>query len=500
VRLNLRDSLERGALWVATYLDARQEQRSRQQFHHAVREQWRVRVGIPMALMPIGDCPKAPLSAVLLGIRIGTCEQRFMAEFDGFPAEVSVSHDGIGDRLRFTARSPEPQIDPMAWPPQTASYRQHLISGRCADRPIRLVDVGITQLGYASDVGNYADGHVASIVLGDGQVTSSQWSAYLLGLKLHGVRWQARLGDVEVSLRPIHPDLPWIGLAARARKIRQNRFWRIMESATFRRLAIPADLPRPVQVDLLFPEAVTAEAAERLLLEEFCWLLDLYAGRRVVLIGPWDAEERCGLLKDFGRPLAGLKTGDLGSGVMIRDYLDAVLPTWETMTEDERRDIRIGIGILRALPVELEAAVVVGGMGLEHLARAFLPPAEDGYELSKSQRAQVRSQLMDFAAAIAPESDWLRDLPLLVGRLFQRPAPDRIRQLCETFGVTVKEGEIKAYAETRNPVTHGRLPEATTDQKIKAMLFERHAIAVCLLRKLGYEGAVYDVREARTFR
>lgn len=500
MRLNLQDSLERGALRVATYLDVRQEQHGRHQFHHAVREQWRDRAGIPMSLMPVGDCPQAPLSALLLGIRLGTCEQRFMAEFDGFPAEVSVSHDRIGDRLRFTARSPEPQADPLAWPPQTVSYRRLLISGRCAGRAIRLVDVGVTDLGYASDVGNYADGHTASIVLGDGQITSSRWSAYLLGLKLYGVRWQGRLGDTEVSLRPVHPDPPWSGLAARARKIRQNRFWRTMESATFRRRAIPADLPQLVQVDLLFPAAVTAEVAERLLLEEFCWLLDLYAGRRVVLIGPWDAEERCGLLKDFGRPLAGLKTGDLGSGIMIRDYLDAVLPTWETMTEDERRDMRIGIGILRALPVELEAAVVVGAMGLEHLARALLPPAEDGYELSKSQRAQVRSQLAAFADTVAPESDWLRDLPLLVGRLFQRPAPDRIRQLCETFGVTVKEGEIKAYAETRNPVTHGRLPEATTDQKIEAMLFERHAIAVCLLRKLGYEGAVYDVREARTYR
>ena len=500
MRLNLQDSLERGVLRLATYLDARQKQRGRQQFNRVVREEWRDRAGIPMALMPVGDSPQAPLPAILLGIRLGTCEQRFMAEFDGFPAEASVSHDRIGDRLRFTARSPEPQADPLAWPHQTASYRRHLINGRCADRAIRLVDVGVTELGYASDVGNYADGHVASIVLGDGQVTSSKWSAYLLGLKLYGARWQGRLGEAEVSLRSVHPDLPWSGLAARARKIPQDRFWRITESATFRRRAIPADLPQPVQVDLLFPAAVTAEVAERLLLEQFCWLLDLYAGRRVVLVGPWDAEERCGLLKDFGRPLAGLKTGDLGSGIMIRDYLDAVLPTWEIMTEDDRRDIRIGIGILRALPVELEAAVVVGAMGLEHLARALLPPAEDGYELSKSQRAQVRSQLAAFADTIASDSDWLRDLPMLVGRLFQRPAPDRIRQLCETFGVTVKEGEIKAYAETRNPVTHGRLPEATTDQKIEAMLFERHAIAVCLLRKLGYEGAVYDVREARIHR
>ena len=339
MRLNLQDRLECGALRVARYLDARQEQQGRHQFHQAVREQWRDRAGIPMALMPVGDCPRASLSALLLGIRLGTCEQRFMAEFDGFPAEVSVSHDRIGDRLRFTARSPGPQADPLAWPPQTVSYRRLLISGRCAGRAIRLVDVGVTDIGYASDVGNYADGHTASIVLGDGQITSSQWSAYLLGLKLYGVQWQGRLGDAEVSLRTVHPDPPWSGLAARARKIRQNRFWRVMESATFRRRAIPADLPQLAQVDLLLPAAVTAEAAERLLLEEFGWLLDLYAGRRVVLIGPWDNEERCGLLKDFGRPLAGLKTGDLGSGIMVRDYLDAVLPTWETMTEDERRPL-----------------------------------------------------------------------------------------------------------------------------------------------------------------
>jgi hypothetical protein len=233
VRLNLPDSLERGALRLATYLDAWQGRRGRQQFHHVVREEWRDRAGIPMALMPVGDSPQASLPPVLLGIRLGTCKQRFTAEFDGFPAEASVSHDRIGDRLRFTARSPDPQADPLAWRHQTASYRRHLISGRCADRAIRLADVGVTELGYASDVGNYADGHVASIVIGDGQVTSSKWSAYLLGLKLYGARWQGRLGDAEVSLRPVHPDLPWSGLAARAREIPQNRFWRSWTSGQF---------------------------------------------------------------------------------------------------------------------------------------------------------------------------------------------------------------------------------------------------------------------------
>ncbi len=217
---NVQIRLERGALRMATYRSARQERQSRLERYRAARDLWRARAGIPLALLPIGDAPGAELSAVLMALRLGACDQCFTTEFEGFPAEVSVSHDQIGDRLRFTARSVTPEIDPLAWPPQTASHRKHSLTGRCADRAIRLAGVTLDDLGHASDVGGYAHGHTASIVLGDGQVTSQQWSAYVLGLKLNGTRWQGSFGEVDISLRPVHPDPPWSGLAARARKIR----------------------------------------------------------------------------------------------------------------------------------------------------------------------------------------------------------------------------------------------------------------------------------------
>jgi hypothetical protein len=167
------------------------------------------------------------------------------------------------------------------------------------------------------------------------------------------------------------------------------------------------------------------------------------------------------------------------------------------MTDDERHDMKIGIAILNALPPDLEAAVVIGAMGLEHLASALLPPAEEGYDLSKSQRGQVRDQLKALAETIAPDSNWLADLPRLEGKLFQRPASDRIGELCNMYGVPVGDKEISAYAAVRNPVTHGRIPGVSLEEKVQAMLFERHAIGVTLLRRLGFQGPIYDAREAR---
>lgn len=135
-------------------------------------------------------------------------------------------------------------------------------------------------------------------------------------------------------------------------------------------------------------------------------------------------------------------------------------------------------------------------MGLEHLASALLPPTKDGYDLSKAQQREIRSRLKVVAEEIAPGSDWLTDLPRLDGKLFQRPAPDRIDELCRAYGVELRDGEIKAYADARNPVTHGRIKAVPLEEKVRAMLFERHALGVVLLRKLGFLGRIYDTREA----
>jgi hypothetical protein len=456
---------------------------------------WQRRAGVPRAALAVAGTEGKPLPAVLLGIRLGTCDLSFQARLDGHPANISVSRDEVTDGLRITARQPEPFGQFGAWPEAEILQRRLSIEGRHDNRPVLLANVSLNALGHDSDLDGYATGHVSTLIVGDEAATSTRWSAYLLGLDLKAVPWQGDIRGTKVSLHTVPPEPRWTGLAARARKIRQNRFWSAAEWATWHRSAVPADLPPLVRADLEFSSPVNSEQAELSLLEDVCWVLDLYAGRRLLPIGTWNDRETCGRLTDLGRPLRS-RQSIVASNVLLRDYLNSVLPVWNGMGDDESRDIKIGIAVLYALGPDLEAAVVVGAMGLEHLASALLPPPENGYDLKPSDRRQILSRLRAAAEEIAPGSDWIADLPRVEGNIFHRPASDRIGELCESSGVEIEEGEIKAYASVRNPVTHGRIPSVPLDEKIRAMLFERHAIGVVLLRKLSYQGSVYDTREA----
>ena len=445
--------------------------------------------------MAVAGTEGYPLPAVLLGIRLGTCELSFQTRLDGHPANISVSRDEATDGLRFAARQPEPLAQFGAWPGAEILQRRLSIEGQQDKHAVRLANVSINALGHDSDLDGYATGHVSALIVGDESATSTRWSAYLLGLDLKAVPWHGDIRGTKVTLSLVPPEPRWTGLAAQSRRIRQNRFWAAAEWATWRRSAVPPDLPPLVQVDLGFSSPVNSEEAELSLLEDVCWVLDLYAGRRLLPIGTWDDRGTCGRLSDLGRPLRS-RQSTVASGVLLPNFLNCVLPVWNGMGDDERRDIKIGIAALYALGAELEVAVVVGAMGLEHLASALLPPAEDGYDVTPSDRRKILSKLRDAAEEIVPGSGWAADLPRVEGRIFQRPASDRIGELCDAFGVDVAEGEMKAYANVRNPVTHGRIPTVALDEKIRAMLFERHAIGVVLLRKLGYLGPIYDSRDA----
>lgn len=487
--------IEKALFAAASRLDqSRQRKRQLDEFrvNAAV---WRRRAGVPRAALAVADTEGKPLPAILLGVRLGTCDLSFQSRLDGHPAWISVSRDEAADGLRITARQPEPFGQFGDWPGAEILQSRLSIEGRHGNRPVRLENVSLNASGHDSDLDGYATGHVSTLVVGDASATSTRWSAYLLGLDLKAVPWQGDVRGTKVSLHPVPPEPRWTGLAARARQIRQNRFWSAAEWATWHRSAVPPDLPPLVRADLEFPAPVNSEAAELALLEDACWVLDLHAGRRILPVGVWNDRETCGRLTDLGRPLRD-RQPVVAASVLLRDYLSSVLPVWNGMSDDERRDVKIGIAVLYALGADLEAAVVVGAMGLEHLASALLPPAEDGYDVTPGNRAKVFSRLEEAAEEIARGSDWAADLPRLKGRIFQRPASDRIGELCGTFGVETEEGELKAYADVRNPVTHGRIPTVALDKKVRAMLFEKHAIGAVLLRKLGYHGPVYDTREA----
>ena len=487
--------IEKALFTVARRLDQNRQRRRQSDEFRVNAAIWQRRAGVPRAALAVVSAEGNPLPAVLLGVRLGTCDLSFQTRLDGHPANISVSRDEVADGLRITARQPEPFGQFGAWPRAEILQRRLSIEGRHDNRPVCLANVSLNALGHDSDLDGYATGHVSTLIIGDVSATSTRWSAYLLGLDLKAVPWQGDIGGTKVSLHTVPPEPRWTGLAARARKIRQNRFWSAAEWATWHRSAVPADLPPLVRADLEFSSPVNSEEAELSLLKDVFWVLELYAGRRLLPVSMWNDRENCGCLIDLGRSLRS-KQSIVASNVLLRDYLSSVLPVWNGMDDHERRDIKIGIAVLYVLGADLEAAVVVGAMGLEHLASALLPPAEDGYDVTPSNRRKILSKLRDAAEETVPDSDWAADLPRVEGRIFQRPASDRIGELCETFGVEIEEGEIKAYASVRNPVTHGQIPAVPLDEKVRAMLFERHAIGVVLLRKLGYRGPVYDNREA----
>jgi hypothetical protein len=255
--------------------------------------------------------------------------------------------------------------------------------------------------------------------------------------------------------------------------------------------------PPLARVDIDFDSPVDADRVEALLQEELLWLFDLFAGRRLVLCGLWERSAKVGRLRDLGRPLIAVARPVVPQNVIARDYLDQVLPTWQSMSNDERLAIKIGVGILAAMPADLEPAVVVGAMGLEHLAEAFLPAADNSYDVPRTVRRQVFTRLHEAAAELAPDTRWFADLDRLQGNLFHAPASDRITELCRSFRIALSDDEVKAYAAVRNPVTHGRPSTVTAAEKVRAMLFERQALGEALLRRVGYTGPVHDVRAGR---
>lgn len=206
---------------------------------------------------------------------------------------------------------------------------------------------------------------------------------------------------------------------------------------------------------------------------ELLWLLDMFAGHRLVPAGIWNEEQRIGRLLDLDRPLLEPSKSAMPKRTSLPHYLDQVLPRWQSLDEDGRHATKVSISIYAALPVDLEPAVVVGGMGLEHLAEALLPKKANSYDVPKVQR-QVISRgcaswptrlLLEHSGAVTWTCWW-------AGSSKPRLRPCR-----------------RALPEVRRGDEPGRA------QGLR--LFERHAIATVLLRHLGYNGPIWDARQAR---
>lgn len=465
----------------------------------ATASSWRERAGIPANLAAVGLSPEGALPPTLLGLRIGTYEATFDNSAAGRRASVTVRHDALlGEGIRVSARPPGAFADPV-WPLDATLVRERLdLNGILGKRSIVVQGFLPNSVGHDDDLDGYLTGEAGGVILGNAETRSISWSGYLLGIKSTPIVWHGTVGDIEVTLEVLASAPRWSGMAAAVRRPREHRsMWSVLEQVTWRRAALPPDLPPVSRVDLRFGSPVDVTAVENFLLSEFLWPLHLFAGQRVTPAGVWDDQMRVGSLVDLGRPVLQHGRRVLPSRILLPAFLDQVIPTWQSLDPTRKHAIKAGISIWDSLPADLEPAVVIGAMGLEHLAESLLPAEKNSYDLSKQQRTKVRNSLREAANSIAPGSQWLADLARIEARLFQVPASDRVSELCLQFGIQASPEELRDYVEARNPVTHGRASEIELDHKIRAMLFERQAITEVLLRSMGYSGPVSDVRAAQ---
>lgn len=486
----------RGLFAVARRRDERARRTARARRLEAIAALWAERTGITAEHAAVGNNPEAPTPALLLGLRIGSCQLQIPCVVAGLQATATITHDvmrGKGLRLVIRPRAP---FGGGAWDGSPARLRQvrHIAA---SDRQCLLDDVWISRMFHDDYLQPTLVGHADLVELGDHSTVSTKWTAHLLGAFTDADQWRGSLAGADASLNVYSSEPLRSGLAAMAQNPRLGRFRGLAQWASWRRDDVTPDHGRLMRADLEFPHPITSLEAEEYLLNHLCRLLHLYSGARTTLCGVWDPQERTGRLLDLGRNLYSEPRRLVDSSVFLGPFLREVAPGWDSLSAADQMSVKIGMDGLTAMSTDLEPAVTAGAMSLEFLAEAFLPEANNSYDLTKPQRKEILAGLTALAARVAPGTAWEHDLDRLKSRLFQVPATDRVGELLTEFNVRTSPDELKAYADVRNPVTHGRPRKAAAQEKATATQLQLHAGGLVLLRKVGYTGRVQDRRGGR---
>lgn len=486
--------MTRGLFAVARRRDERARRKALARRLETIAAFWAERAGLTGGQAAVGNNPAAPIPAVLLGLRIGSCQLEIPCVVAGLDAAATITHDVMrGKGLRLVIRPRTPFVN-STWdgsPARLAGVRHIEASD---GRSCLLDDVWVSTMFYDDYLQPTMVGHADLVELGDHDVVSTRWTAHLLGAFSDADQWRGSLAGAQASLDVYSSEPPRSGLAALAQNPQLGRVGRLAEWASWRRDDATPDHGRVMRADLEFPHPVTSLEAESYLLDHLCRLLHLYSGARTTLCGVWDPQGRTGRLLDLGRSVYSERRRLVDGTVFLGPFVREVAPGWDALAEDDQLSVKIALDGLTAMSADLEPAVTAGAMTLEFLAKAFLPEANNSYELTKPQRKEILAGLAALAARAAPGTTWEHDLDRLKSRLFQVPATDRIGELLAEFNVRMNPDDLKAYADVRNPVTHGRPRMATAQEKAAVTQLQLHAGGLVLLRKVGYTGAVQDRR------
>jgi hypothetical protein len=304
-------------------------------------------------------------------------------------ATATVTHDMLRGRdLRLVVRPRVPfQDDGWSGSPDLLAHVRHVEAS--TGRPCLLDGVSIGQLWYDDDLDPCMVGTADVVEVGDRKVVSSRWTAHVLGAFTQADRWQGSLAGAIASLDVYSSEPRRTRLGALALSPRLGALQPLIQWATWRRDTVAPDFARLMRVQLEFPEPVAALHAEGYLLDHVCRLLHLYSGARPTSCGIWDPDQRTGRLIDLGRSLVGERRKVVGDSVALGAFLSEVAPTWNALSDAERKLVKVGMDALAAMPPDLEPAVVAGAMTLEFLAAAFLRKAANNYPLTKKQRKDI---------------------------------------------------------------------------------------------------------------
>jgi hypothetical protein len=120
------------------------------------------------------------------------------------------------------------------------------------------------------------------------------------------------------------------------------------------------------------------------------------------------------------------------------------------------------------------------------------------YGLTSAQKNKIKEALDRAIRENVPaDSDYVRDILNIKGRLFWRTARDKVGRMLQHYGITFQQEELGEFIRVRDSISHGKPNEYDVAAKVKAMLFGQAMLTQSVLAELGWSGPTYDERQAR---
>ena len=158
---------------------------------------------------------------------------------------------------------------------------------------------------------------------------------------------------------------------------------------------------------------------------------------------------------------------------------------------------------------ELEVSIAISNFALEMLVEQLFgetdaddpdeaAAAVSTYGLTSTQKNRIKEALdQAIRENVRADSDYMRDIVNIKGRLFWRTAKDKIGRMLQHYGITFQQEELGEFIKVRDSISHGKPNEYDVADKVKAMLFGQAMLTQSVLAELGWSGPTYDERQAR---